>query len=99
MSLHILTGASGTIGQEILRGLLRAKKPTLAIVKTEKSKTLLDQCFASEAEDHLLFTRSLNLTKDDSLVSFCKLVDEIDFKMSSGNIDAGEIRMYGVATS
>ena len=26
-------------------------------------------------------------------------IDEIDFKMSSGNIDAGEIRMYGVATS
>jgi hypothetical protein len=26
-------------------------------------------------------------------------IDEISFKMSSGNIDAGEIRMYGVATS
>jgi hypothetical protein len=26
-------------------------------------------------------------------------IDEIDFKFSSGNIDAGEIRMYGVATS
>ena len=26
-------------------------------------------------------------------------IDEIDFKFSSGNIDAGEVRMYGVATS
>lgn len=26
-------------------------------------------------------------------------IDEIDFKFDSGNIDAGEIRMYGVATS
>ena len=26
-------------------------------------------------------------------------IDEIDFKFQSGNIDAGEVRMYGVATS
>lgn len=26
-------------------------------------------------------------------------IDEIDFKFSSGNMDAGEVRMYGVATS
>lgn len=32
-------------------------------------------------------------------VNTTSAIDEIDFKFTSGNIDAGEIRMYGVATS
>ena len=43
-----------------------------------------------EAEHDLFVAGYINTTS---------AIDEIDFKFSSGNIDAGTIKMYGVATS
>ena len=38
-------------------------------------------------------------TRVAGYINTTSAIDEIDFKFDSGNIDAGEIRMYGVATS
>lgn len=42
---------------------------------------------------------SLSTFYTGGYINTTSAIDEIDFKFSSGNIDSGEIRMYGVATS
>ena len=81
MSLHILTGASGAVGKEILSGLLLAKKPTLAIVKTRKIKEFLDKHF--ESQSNFLFTRTLDLKEENSVKEICRLIHETNLRPSA----------------
>lgn len=53
-------------------------------------------------QSNLFGTRSINYSDNNFVAGYINTtsaIDEIDFKMSGGNIDEGEIRMYGVATS
>ena len=43
-----------------------------------------------------------NITQDNSVAGYCNVtaaIDGVDFKMTSGNIDSGVIKMYGLSKS
>ena len=64
-----------------MSGLLLAKKPTLAIVKTRKSKEFLDKHF--ESHSNFLFTRTLDLKEENSVKEICRLIHETNLRPSA----------------
>lgn len=79
----------GNANDESISGILRLYAP---------SSTTYVKHFTSVANEYHSSAYSIN-TFAAGYINTTSAIDEIDFKMSGGNMDAGEIRMYGVATS
>lgn len=79
----------GNANDQSISGILRLYAP---------SSTTYVKHFLSTANEYHSSDYSIN-TFVAGYINTTSAIDEIDFKCSGGNIDAGEIRMYGVATS
>jgi hypothetical protein len=79
----------GNANDQSISGILRLYEP---------SSTTYVKHFTSVANEYHSSDYSIN-TFAAGYIQTTSAIDEIDFKMLGGNMDAGEIRMYGVATS
>jgi len=85
----ILSYDTGNAADESVSGILTLYAPS--------STTYVKQ-FTSVGNGVAAYEYSINEFVA-GYINTTSAIDEIDFKFNSGNIDAGEIRMYGVATS
>ena len=86
---HRIANNTGTGNDQSISGILRLYAP---------SDTSNVKHFNTVTNEYQVSSYSMNVFTA-GYINTTSAIDEIDFKMASGNIEAGEIRMYGVATS
>ena len=88
-SYQVMTAGQGTDDDQSASGILTLYAPS----STTYVKHFTSRVQFSHQSDYSIQSFTAGYINDTTAI------DEISFKFDSGNIDAGEIKMYGIATS